>query len=134
MNSYYKLGILEVMKEDLDRPRSFSRLPKYISEHYPGWRLPTINELKYLYDLHKLELLNFVDSGKIDTSIIKNYHQSIWDINTNIGYKDMTEVQYWSSTHNNTNGGEFVLSFDSGIVDMMIPVATRFVRLVRDRI
>ena len=81
-----------------------------------------------------LELLNFVDSGKIDTSIIKNYHQSIWDINTNIGYKDMTEVQYWSSTHNNTNGGEFVLSFDSGIVDTMIPVAPRFVRLVRDRI
>ena len=134
MNSYYKLGILEVMKEDLDRPRSFSRLPKYISEHYPGWRLPTINELKYLYNLHTLKLLNFVDSNKIDTSTIKNYHRSIWDINTNIGYKDMTEVQYWSSTHNNRNGGEFVLSFDSGIVDTMIPVAPRFVRLVRDRI
>ena len=134
MNSYYKLGILEVMKEDLDRPRSFSHLPKYITEHYPGWRLPTINELKYLYNLHKLEILNFVNSEKIDTLGIKNYHQSIWDINTNIGYKDMTEIQYWSSTHNNRNGGEFVVSFDSGIIDMMIPAAPRFVRLVRDSI
>jgi hypothetical protein len=134
MQSYYKLGILDVMKEDLDRPRSFSHLPNYIKKNYPGWRLPTINELKYLYNLHKLEILNFVNSEKIDTLGIKNYHQSIWDINTNIGYKDMTEIQYWSSTHNNRNGGEFVVSFDSGIIDMMIPAAPRFVRLVRDSI
>lgn len=105
MHSYYKLGILEVMKEDLGSPRSFSHLPKYILENYPGWRLPTINELKYLYDLHKLELLNFKNSKKIDTSTIKNYNKLLWDINSNIGYKAMTELQYWSSTHNNMYGG-----------------------------
>lgn len=80
--TYFTLHNIEVMHNDFLRNTTYETAIKAIKELGDNWRLPTIGELGYLHDLHKLGVGNFSDEhsywssnrvGAIGCEIIKMY-------------------------------------------------------------
>jgi hypothetical protein len=71
---------LEIFYKDLPAGKSFNQYKSLcLALKGDGWRLPTLNELSYMYGLHNLGVLNFLGdnywSSSDAISRIKNDHK-----------------------------------------------------------
>jgi hypothetical protein len=54
----YKLGKIEIFSRNLKPHKSWSAADRMCKNLGEGWRLPSIEELKYLFEFYNLGLLN----------------------------------------------------------------------------